>query len=273
MAQYVGISSKPVKGIYVYCIAKSGRKPSVLRSPGGLPGATPPEVVDAGDRLWLVLADVPLETYGSDHLDARLQDLDWVGQIALAHEAVVEHFAGKSGVAVIPMKLFTMFSSRDRAVAEITRRRASLEATARRIAGAEEWGIRIMRSAAGAAAASSSGQTASDAVLSGAAFLAAKKQARDAARDARVAAAACALDAYERLAVLARETRRRDDTPASATTPPLLDAAFLVPAGKRARFKAAVRREAERCARAGAELNLSGPWPAYNFVESGPTER
>lgn len=262
-----------MKGIYAYCIARASKRPSALRSPAGLPGATRPEVVDAGDGLWLVLAEVPLETYGSGHLEERLQDLDWVGEIALAHEAVVEHFAGKSGVAVIPMKLFTMFSSRDRAVAEISRRRTSIEATARRIAGAEEWGIRIMRSVAGAPTASASGQTANDGAVSGAAFLAAKKRARDSARDAKIAAAESAVVAFERLAALARDARRRSDTPASASTPPLLDAAFLVAAGKRARFKAAAKREAERCAKAGAELTLSGPWPAYNFVESGSTAR
>jgi hypothetical protein len=49
--------------------------------------------------------------------------------------------------------------------------------------------------------------------------------------------------------------------------PPLLDAAFLVPTGKRARFQAAARRLAQACARAGADLTLTGPWPAYNFVQ------
>jgi len=256
-----------VKGTYVYCIGRSRKRPSALRSPAGLPGATRPEIAGAGDGLWLVLAEVPLDTYGSEQLEARLQDLDWVGRVALAHEAVVEHFVSQPGLAVVPMKLFTMFSSHDRAIAEISRRRTRIEAAARRIAGAEEWGIRIMRSAADGR--SAAGRTATAGIVSGAAFLAAKKHARDAARSASVAAAESALEAYERLAALSRDVRRRNDTPASATTPPLLDAAFLVPADKRARFKAAAKREAARCAKAGAELILSGPWPAYNFVETG----
>ena len=49
-----------MKGIYVYCIAKSRKRPSVVRSPAGLPGATRPEVVGAGAGVWLVLAEVPL---------------------------------------------------------------------------------------------------------------------------------------------------------------------------------------------------------------------
>jgi hypothetical protein len=46
----------------------------------------------------------------------------------------------------------------------------------------------------------------------------------------------------------------------------LLDAAFLVPNARRARFKAAARKEAARCAAAGAQMMLTGPWPVYNFI-------
>ena len=53
----------------------------------------------------------------------------------------------------------------------------------------------------------------------------------------------------------------------AGVTPPLLDAAFLVPAARRTRFTNAARREAEACARAGAQLTISGPWPAYNFIQ------
>jgi hypothetical protein len=56
--------------------------------------------------------------------------------------------------------------------------------------------------------------------------------------------------------------------PAGATSPPLLDAALLVPSGRKLRFKAAVNREARRCREAGADLMLTGPWPAYNFIQS-----
>ena len=54
-----------------------------------------------------------------EHLEARLRDLDWVSEIALAHEAVVEHFARARGAVVVPMKLFTMFSSMDKAIADV----------------------------------------------------------------------------------------------------------------------------------------------------------
>lgn len=248
---------------YLYCIVKSAAKPSAGRAPGGLPGADRPRAVAAPGSLWLVTAAVPLDIYGPEHLEGHLGDLDWVGRVALAHEGVVEHFANRPGATVIPMKLFTMFSTLDRAVADITKRRASITASLRRIAGAEEWGIRIMRGAAAAPVAARGARPAS-----GAAFLAAKKRARDDARTATLAAAEVAADAFAHLSALARDVRRREGAPPAGATPPLLEAAFLVAAPRRTRFRNVAKREAERCAEAGAQLTLSGPWPAYNFVQA-----
>ena len=137
-----------------------------------------------------------------------------------------------------------------------------------KIAGAEEWGIRILR---GESSSKVPGPPAR--ASSGAAFLAAKKKARDAAKDARVAAAEAAMAAFGRLAKLAKDARRREDAPAAGTPAPLLDAAFLVASTKRATFTQRARREATACARAGAHMTLSGPWPAYNFVQGDERTR
>ena len=247
---------------YVYCVVKAARKPALIGVPPGLPSGTAPQLLHSAPGIWLVTSDVSLDVYGPGKLEPALSNLDWVGRIALAHEAVVEFFAARAGVTVVPMKLFTMFSTPDRAIADITARRKSIDATIKRIAGAEEWGIRVLRPAA-----APDRKLESVKVQSGAAFLAAKKQKRDAAQQARVAAVAAAVEAFERLAAIAKDSRRREDAPAAGATPPLLDAAFLVAASKRDKFTAAVRREAEACARAGAQLTLSGPWPAYNFIQ------
>ena len=39
-----------------------------------------------------------------------------------------------------------------------------------------------------------------------------------------------------------------------------------MPASGRARFKSEAKRQARAVAAAGADLTLTGPWPAYNFV-------
>jgi hypothetical protein len=260
------ISSGSVIAIYLYCLVKSARRPSMTHVPGGLPGASRPEAVDASGGLWLVVAEAPLDTYGSGQLEQHLSDMDWVGRIALAHEEVVEVFARRNSATVIPMKLFTMFSTRQRAVADVAGRRRSINAAMRRIAGADEWGVRITRGAPAAAAPLERPRT-------GAAFLAARKQARDAVHGARVAAAEAAHEAFDRLARLARRARRRDFDDTGGGTPPLLDAVFLVARSHRSRFTLATRRHAAACASAGAVLTVTGPWPAYNFVQDDEHEQ
>jgi hypothetical protein len=208
---------------------------------------------------------VPLAVYGSGVLDAALRDLQWVGDVAVAHETVVEHFTQQKNVTVIPMKLFTMFSNDSRAVEEMRERERQILAVMKRISGCEEWGVRITRTVPATSVSAEQPRP-----LSGAAFLAAKKQARDVAREVIRAAAASADAAFTTLSAIARDARRRDDAPEGAGAPPLLDAAFLVPAARRTRFKAAARKLAGAAATAGTEITVTGPWPAYNFVQEPP---
>jgi hypothetical protein len=250
---------------YVYCIVHAATSPKTTRVPSGLPGATRPAIVPVARSLWLAVAEVPLDTYGPGPLETALRDMQWVADVAVAHEAVIEYFTRQAGVAVIPMKLFTMFSSGQRAIDETRSRQRDIQAIMRRIAGCEEWGVRMTRTSGVAPGR----RVAAARPSSGAAFLSAKKEARDLAREAVLTAAVAANRAFTTLAAIARDARRREDAPEGAAAPPLLDAAFLVPANRRVRFKAAARRLATDSAEAGAEITLSGPWPAYNFVEAG----
>jgi hypothetical protein len=246
---------------YLYCVVYAEKLQRLSRVPEGIPGADRARACAAGRFVWAILADVPLDTYGSGALEDALQDLQWVGRVALAHETLVEHFSRQRQSTVVPMQLFTMFSNEDRAVAETRARRPEIVAIVKRISGCQEWGVRIMRRPAGVVKPAVGTARAQ----SGAAFLAARKQARDAARDMLLAAAEHADQAYETLAAIARDARRRQDAPPAGAVAPLLDAAFLVPEARRARFKTAARRLASGTG--AGELTLSGPWPAYNFVQ------
>src|SRR6187397_2112381 len=130
---------------YLYCVVSSARKPSTARAPGGLPGASRPEAHQAAPSLWLIAAELPLDVYGPSALEPRLRDLDWVSRVAVAHEAVVEHFSRGRGRVLVPAKLFTMFTTLDKAVEDVASRRAALGRVTKRIAGCEEWGVRVFR--------------------------------------------------------------------------------------------------------------------------------
>ena len=244
---------------YTYCVVETARRPSLTRVPPGLPAADAPQLLDIASGTWLVCASVPLERYGAEALDQSLRNLEWISEIAVAHESVVEHFARLRGATVIPMKLFTMFASPARAVAAMRQRRRHLTALLDKLRGCEEWGVRILRSAERPPA-----RTAIKPVT-GRAFLAARKQARDASLESVRDSIEAADETYAALAAVAAQYRRRE-TESSGITPPLLDAAFLVPVRRRARFQELARRAARDVMRRGGTLTLTGPWPAYNFV-------
>ena len=249
---------------YLYCVAHGKRPPSIARAPRGLAGTSRLRAVDAGDGLWLIVADAPLERYGSEPVEARLRDLDWVAACATAHEAVVEHVARSA--TIIPLKLFTLFNTEARALAHIERMRPAVERAVERVAGREEWGVRVHLDEARARRLERERVTKATAgVTSGTRFLLVKKRTQQAAREALARGRGDVDRTFEALARTADDARRR---PADAVegTRLVLDAAFLIPPRRVAAFKRAARARAVPLARHGFTLTVSGPWPPYNFV-------
>jgi hypothetical protein len=250
------------KGTYIYGVVQATRAPSLAGVPAGLSGAGRPRALRAGRDRWVVVADVPLEQYGEQALADGIQDLDWVASRAMAHEAVVEHLARRA--SVVPMKLFTIFLTDDRAIEDIAAARRTIDSAFRRISAAAEWSVRVFGAGDGASAHAARG---SSAARSGAAFLRLKKKAKDERRAAAVRAARVVTAAHRALARIARASRVKPPVDGEAGARLLLDAAYLVADDRRARFRAEVKRRARECRAAGCNLTLTGPWPAYHFIE------
>lgn len=248
------------RGTYVYCLVKSGPKPSLARAPRGVPGADRPRLLEGPAGTWIVVADVPFNQYGANIINARLKDLEWVSERALAHEAVVEFFARASDV--VPMKLFTIFRNDERARSHVGTARA-LATVFRRIGGCAEWSVRVSCSPSSAAAAAETPRPPSS-TESGTSFLRRKKTHRDDVRKAAAAARETVEQVYRRLGEMAKASVRKEaDLPGSHL---VLDAAFLVARSKQARFEREADRLAASAGLTGCDLVLSGPWPAYHFV-------
>jgi hypothetical protein len=47
-----------------------------------------------------VVSDVPLSRYGTEPLEAQLRDINWVADVGVRHEAVIEHAAATAGATV-----------------------------------------------------------------------------------------------------------------------------------------------------------------------------
>jgi hypothetical protein len=249
---------------YLYCLVRAPRNPLSVEAAPGLPGLSPPRALAVGEGLWLIVAGAPLSEYGSAEIQRQLSDLSWVSDRALAHEAMIEHFAG----AVLPMKLFTLFASDERAIANIRDNRERLVRALDRVEGRVEWGVRIRLDDVRAREVLAAEARESGARSSGTAFLLRKKLEQEASRELAGRLHAEMDATFAELSEGAAEAVRREP----AATPEsggrlLLDAAFLVPVQGNAEFEAIVERCASRLAPRACDVTLTGPWPPYNFIE------
>ena len=258
--------TKSAVGTYVYCLVASARRPSLARVPRGHAGMGRVRLIDVSRGVWLVAADAPLERYGEDAINRGLADLDWVSRAAMAHESVVEAFIGAS--AVVPMKLFTIFTSDARALEDVTRERARIDSVLKRVANHLEWSVRVVLDRAAAVAPKGPAARESSRAASGAAFLIRKKAQRDAVKELADRSRAVVAELYDGLTTHARLARRRTagDMPVP-NGPLLLDAAFLVPKARAAAFARVAARQARGLAREGYRVTVSGPWPPYSFIQ------
>jgi hypothetical protein len=248
------------KATYLYCVVQADRKPRFGTGAPGLPGLGDCRLLDAGQGLWVVVADAPLPQFGEASIQRGLRDLNWLSRCAVAHEAVVESWL--RAAAVVPMKLFTIFDNDARALADIARKRPRLDTVISRIAGKREWGVRIRRMGPVIRRPARRATT-------GLGYLVAKKKARDAEQEMAERGQTRVNRAFAALSALAAEAERRPpvagaDQPSSL----LLDAAFLVDVKRTPRFRETVRRAAREWARTGYRIELTGPWPPYNFIEA-----
>ena len=289
--------AKDSTGTYVYCVVARPRVPKLTRVAAGPPGAGRVRLLEVdregrskdregrskdregrskdrplpASNLYLVVADVPLARYGEAAIQRGLSNLDWVSRAAVAHEAVIESFI--DAAAVLPMKLFTIFNSDERALAHMRADRPRIDALVKRLANHHEWGIRVVLDRTRAIEAARPARTHASIVTgrsagSGAAYLSRKKVQRDVSIELATRARDTVDALYDRLAAASRSARRRVATELPAQGGSLLlDAAFLVKRSRSKTFQALAAREARALSRGGYGLTLSGPWPPYTFVQ------
>jgi len=213
-------------------------------------------------HVWVIVSDIPADRYSAERIEGRLKDLGWLSICALAHERVVEHFMRRG--ALVPLKLFTIFASEDRAVQHVRRRRRLMARLLDRVTGCQEWGVRLVRDLTRRRGIDAAAERAA----SGTEFLQHKQRAR-ASRQAFTARERGVANRIHRdLVPYARAATRGEQEPGwSGQAAPVLQAAYLIE-GSGARFRTAVRRLAREARAEGYHLAVTGPWPPYHFVGS-----
>ena len=245
---------------YVYCVVKGAKAPPLKRAPKGLAKSGAPRILDAGDGYRLVVASAPLSLYRGEAIDAKLRDIDWVAERASEHEAVVEHFATTG--TLVPMKLFTLFATDERAVEHVTRMKKTLDRVVERIRDCEEWGVRVLFDETEAARA----QRPEPRAASGTGFLMRKKAQQDQRRTLAARAQAEVDELYLRVEKIAKKSIRRAAPNRELAGRVLLDAVFLVPEARTKKLRDVVAKTGKALAGEGFHVTLTGPWPAYSFI-------
>ncbi|MBS2014916.1 MAG: GvpL/GvpF family gas vesicle protein [Deltaproteobacteria bacterium] len=260
---------------YVYCVLRadhaersSRAAPDAPLAKRGrrLPDASAPRLLDAGGGHHLVVSSVPLPAYSAPSIEAKLRDLDWIGGAAAAHEAVIEGAAARG--VVVPMKMFTIFTNDARAVEHVAKTKRRLDRAFSNIAGCDEWGLRILFDEAAALERKRArARERPTGPISGKSFLLGKKAQEDTRRGLTSEAKLEVDDLFERLQREAKKAVRRAPPSRELAARVMLDAVFLVPRKSTEHFTSRVAQTAKGLARDGYQISLTGPWPAYSFVE------
>jgi Gas vesicle synthesis protein GvpL/GvpF len=253
-------------GLWAYCITRGGDPPRI----DGVHGS-PVERIEA-DGLAVLVSRVPLAEFGEDALRRNLNDLDWLERVARDHETVLEQTLASG--TIVPLRICTIFTDDEGAAGMLTERRAALDTALDVLDGREEWGVKLIvdREALEAAARDRApddldeqreGQSA------GGAYMLRRRQERQLREAADRLAGGIAEDVHAQL---------QDWATDAVVNPPqnpelsghegdmLLNAAYLVEAAKVERLHELVEELRERHRELGVRIELTGPWPPYNFV-------
>lgn len=246
---------------YVFCLLRSARRPTLRGISEGMPGGDELRAIEVGDGVWAVVQSVPEAEYGEAALARGLQDLNWVGPRAVAHERVIESFL--SATALLPMQLFTLFTSDERVAEHVRSDRARIGRILKRVEKKVEWGLRLTWNEKEARE-----KALKRPARTGTEFLARKRDVLDVSRRRLAAARTAATRVYKAIDRQAAASQRRTTLERAAPgSRLLLDAAFLVPVARSGAFRTAIREQARALRGTGIETSLTGPWPAYNFIQ------
>jgi hypothetical protein len=252
-------------GWYVYGVVPAAQVvgDSFARARGVNPSGD--VVLVADDELAAIASDVPLAEFGEAAIAENLHDPAWLEEKVRAHEAVLEA-ALKRG-PLVPFRFGTIYRS-DEQVRRMLRENSQLGTTLERLRGTLELGVKAFFDE-GAFDRGQDDDSALDEAAGGRAYLLRKQHERRLA-DARSAFVAdCANDSHERLSAaaedgLANPPQRPEVTGRAGAM--ILNGAYLVRAEREGDFKGVVAAlEADYAAR-GVTYEVTGPWPAYNFV-------
>ncbi len=259
---------------YVYCIAETTAvaELSVDSLPAAIEDDARLEWVTV-DNLAALVSEVPRSSYSEERLAEHLTDATWTAIRAMRHETVVEYIAKRT--SAIPLRFGTIYLERDGIEQMLADRSNELQQILEQLRGREEWGVNVycdravllssitsvspvLRELTERAAQASPGQS----------YLMQKKIETLKVDEARTAINRLVDQIEAQLKEQADDARRLRILKVETTEHGELKAkfAFLIKRTGFDGFRDAAERLAQEHQTAGVRLELTGPWPVYNFV-------
>ena len=252
--------------VWAYCVLREGDP-----VPANMDGITgrPVERINARG-LAVLVSRVPAAEFAAAPLTRNLNDLAWLERVARGHEAVLDATLAQS--TIVPLRMCTIFEG-DPGVREmLEQQHEALDEALKALEGRLEWAVKVLvdRDRLMDAARPQSGEPGEAAPAGeGGAYL----YRRRAERGAREAASRLAANTAEQV-----HARLQDWAIDARTRPPqnrelsghegemVLNAAYLVERERIDELHQIVVELEEHHRGLGVRIELTGPWPPYNFV-------
>lgn len=249
---------------YVFCVTKGQAQASVG---SGFAPDSPLEYVIAED-LAALTCRVSLDEWTGKDAEARLGDLQWLGPRAVQHEAVIE--AALALAPVLPLRFGCLFSSAAAVQNWLVTWRDQIADFLNDMADREEWSLKGFLDVPRAEAALLAKDPRFSALPAspGARYLREQKLRQEIARSVRVWAREheqAALEALYALVQKSRSLRAISGELSGRSEEAVFHRALLVPRACHAELLQRIEPLQKTLAEQGLMLELSGPWPPYNF--------
>jgi hypothetical protein len=257
--------------VWVYCVlAASAPQPDDLP---GIDERFPVERVDAAGLAALV-SRVPRSEFAAEPLRENLNRLEWLERVARAHEAILESVLARA--TIVPLRLCTLYENEDGVRGMLQQEHGALGDALAALVGREEWGLKLFvdsdkLEAEARATSDEAAQLAKELERqsAGGAYMLQRRLERQLREVASSLASAAAADMQQSLEALGvayvlRAPQNRELSQHEGEM--LTNAACLVDAEGLERLRQLAARMEERYQPLGARVELSGPWPPYNFV-------
>ncbi len=248
-----------------------GERPTVVHAYGvverhapapatpGLGGAT--VTVAAVEGIGVLISTLPEEQYGAPVWRAHGEDPRWLERVAREHHAVLQAMAERCDL--LPLRLPGIYEDLDTLRSVFAAQAAQFRVALEGLSGHQEWGVKVWRTA------EADQEPDAPAPRSGREYLA-RRAAQAGSRDeARTRRQALLLELHEQLtqhATRAVANPLRDSALTGRREPMLLNGAYLVRREAAQAFLRLCDELAQQVRDHGMLLEVTGPWPPYNFA-------